>query len=157
MRAEVVEPKTDGGVATLEVVEEAFCGGELEIDDAADDDADGGEQPCLADEAPEDVPLRRAESPTHTGLLAALACVHQQGAEYAKGHVYRKERCDEQVTTHLTADTIAVNALSEGFAGCLEIADVAMLCRYLRLQLLFMTLQETLCIHALTQSNDNRY
>ena len=157
MRAEVVEPETDGRVTAGEAVEEALRGGELEVDDAANNDADGGKQPRLANEVPKDVPLRRTESSTHTGFLTALTCVHQQGAEYAKCYVHRKERCDEQVTTHLTADTNAANVISESIAGCLEIADITVLCRHLSLQLLFMALQETLSIHALTQSNDNRY
>ena len=155
MRAEVVEPETDGRVTAGEAVEEALRGGELEVDDAANNDADGGKQPRLANETPEDAPSRSTEGTAHTGFLTALTCVHQQGAEHAESYVHRKERCDEQVTTHLTADTNAVNVLLESIAGCLEIADVAMLCRHLRLQLLFMALQETLCIHTFPQSHDN--
>ena len=97
MCAKVVEPETDCGVLTGEVVAESLCGGELEPDDAANNYADGSEQPCLTDEAPEDAPTCSTEGTLHPCLLAALACVHQQGAEYTKGHVYREERGNEQV------------------------------------------------------------
>ena len=155
MCAEVVEPETDGRVLTGEVVAESFCGGELEIDDAADDYADGGQQPCLANETPEDAPACSAEGTLHPCLLAALACVHQQGAKHAKSHVHREERGDENVASHLTAKIIVVYALTESIAGFLEVADVAMLRRHLFLQLLLVALYETLRIHAFSQSHDD--
>lgn len=52
MSAKTVEPELDGRVLTGEEVAKSFCGGELEPDDAVDDYADGGQQPCLANEAP---------------------------------------------------------------------------------------------------------
>ena len=76
MCAKIVEPETNCGVLTGEVVAEALCCSKLEPDDAADDYANGGQQPCFANEIPEDAPTCSTESTLHTSLLAALACVH---------------------------------------------------------------------------------
>ena len=83
--AEIVEPITVDGVVTVKVTKQTAVDGKLEIDDAADDDADGGEQPRLADETPEDAPAGGSEGPLHTSLLAPLTGVHEQRSEDTEG------------------------------------------------------------------------
>ena len=68
MGPEVVEPEVDGGVAAHETVVETVGCGILEVDDAADEDADRCQQPRLADEAPEVSP--RASSRVLVGNIS---------------------------------------------------------------------------------------
>ena len=53
MGAEVIEPEVDGGIKAPKIAVETMGGGILEVDGAAGDNTEGGEQPRLADEAPE--------------------------------------------------------------------------------------------------------
>ena len=63
----------------------------LEVDDAAYEDADCCEHPCLTDETPEDAPSCGSKGPFYTSLFLALPCVHYQRAEYAKRQIDGKE------------------------------------------------------------------
>ena len=155
MGAEVVEPIVYGGVESAEVVAKASAGGKLEVDDAAQQDADGSEQPCLADEAPEHTPARGSKSQSHTRFLSSLTGVHEQRAEHTEGEINGEERGDEQVAVCLAAHPTAINILFAGLYGSLHASHVEVF-RYQRgLHLALPFLHKAPGIDTVAQTYDN--